>query len=514
MVRYGVDTIIGDQIPIGAFLVRNHGRLFPDLGDLWAQHNESRKVFPRLLFFYLAKLSGWNVKWEMAAIFVMACAIAANVWILARRTIDDRVAATAAAAAAGVLIFSPVQWWNWLYGIQVVVFAPVLMLTTTLVVLGGRLTPGAKLLLASMAAIVATFSYANGLLVWIVLAPIAAATLGRRLTAVWIAVAGVAIAAYYAGYQRPPGHPPLSSPLDHPQQFALFVAANLGEPLAWARRIPVAAAIGLIAAVAFAALSIRQARHRRSWPWITIGMYAICSAGATAAGRASVGVRQALELRYTTFTIYLYVALIPLAFLAWSAPRLRALLVALLMAVHLAAAAATWPAMRANYRDALVAKAAVDLALVSVDHSALRQIVWPRESEAVETIDGLARIGYVDALRSPSIAAIESKSSVPLGAWNGVVRLADGGVGAWGWASLPDGRPADAVLIARNDQLVGVVPHTSLPRPDIGAASPELSESGWQMDIPRQVIAGGGAFSAWSYDTRTRHAYRLPGAKE
>jgi len=92
------------------------------------------------------------------------------------------------------------------------------------------------------------------------------------------------------------------------------------------------------------------------------------------------------------------------------------------------------------------------------------------------------------------------------------VPLPGGGLGAWGWASLPDGRPADAVLITRNDQLVGVAPHSALPRPDIAAVSPELFESGWQIDIPGRAVIAGGSFGAWSYDTRTRRAYRLRGA--
>ena len=66
IVRYGVNVAVQDQIRIGAFLVRNHDRFFPALADLFAQHNESRKIFPRLIFFYLARLTHWNVKYEMA----------------------------------------------------------------------------------------------------------------------------------------------------------------------------------------------------------------------------------------------------------------------------------------------------------------------------------------------------------------------------------------------------------------------------------------------------------------
>ena len=55
IVRFGVNVPIEDQIDIGAFLVRNHDRLVPAFGDLFAQHNESRKVIPRLIIFFTSR---------------------------------------------------------------------------------------------------------------------------------------------------------------------------------------------------------------------------------------------------------------------------------------------------------------------------------------------------------------------------------------------------------------------------------------------------------------------------
>src|SRR5437762_9912241 len=44
------------------------------LTDLFSQHNESRSLFPRLLYLSLYLTAGWDVRCGMVATFVLACA--------------------------------------------------------------------------------------------------------------------------------------------------------------------------------------------------------------------------------------------------------------------------------------------------------------------------------------------------------------------------------------------------------------------------------------------------------
>src|SRR5437868_3953395 len=43
------------------------------LSELFSQHNESRKFFPRLLYFALAMIGGWDVRKEMTVFFLEVC---------------------------------------------------------------------------------------------------------------------------------------------------------------------------------------------------------------------------------------------------------------------------------------------------------------------------------------------------------------------------------------------------------------------------------------------------------
>lgn len=526
ILRYGVNTIVWDQIEIGKFLVRNSDRAFPRLSDLFAQHNESRKVFPRILFFYLARLTHWNVKYEMAVSFLMACGVAANITALASRALASRVLALTATALCAMLIFSPVQWWNWLFGIQVVVFAPILMLTTALVVFQLRWPLPLRVAVMALTSIVATFSYANGMLLWLVLL-VPLLTLREHrwpMVTAWTATAALSMAIYFHDYQKPHGHPALASPLADPIQFAAYVLAFLGHPLSWARSVPAAVTVGVIVMIAFLVLSACAVRWRvrEAAAPIAIGLYAVASAGATAFGRLGLTLSQALEPRYMTFSIYLGVALILLtAIVAQRVEDVKltpvAFGVVVLFLAHVLAVRAAWPEMVLNHRERLLARSAVQFALVSPDRAALAEFVWPYTAQAVATIDQLSRIRYIDPgpLRSDVISRFIGDAAPRYGSVERIVPSGRGFAAVSGWASLPRRRVADAVLLTRSspdgEHLVAMSIRTALERPDIAASDPALLHSGWLVRVPASLLRSGTTLSAWSWDSSAERAYRLAG---
>src|SRR6266513_1922146 len=54
--------------------------------ELFSQHNESRKFFPRLLYFALAAVGGWDVRKEMGLLFLLVCSLCVLLLVLLRRT--------------------------------------------------------------------------------------------------------------------------------------------------------------------------------------------------------------------------------------------------------------------------------------------------------------------------------------------------------------------------------------------------------------------------------------------
>lgn len=509
---YGVDVPFSDQMEVAQFLIRNHGRAFPATADLLAFHNESRMVFPRIVFFYLARMSGWNVKWEMAASLLMACGTIALIGCLARLHFD-RLAALAATAAAALLVFSPVQWWDWIVGFQMVMFFPPFLMALALVALSrGRFWP------AVAAAAIATFSFVNGLFLWGALFP-AVVLLDpdrkrRWLIPSWIAVAAVSIALFFYGYQKPPGHPPMVMPWEAPLHFTAYILAFLGHPLAWNQHVPASIVVGAILLTTFIVGLVLawRARNRSAAIWAAFALYAAMSAGAAAAGRLRMSVAQSMEPRYAAISIYLAVGTILMLF-AVARPRVVGLAVALVAAAHLLAVRSEWPAMQLFHRERLAGRAAVDFALVIPDHTALAGLVWPDVVTMRKLIKELTAIGYLEPLRSARIEAIDAGAPPWFGDFVGVEPL-PAALGVYGWASLPDARPADAVLLTsvtpRGEEVMSVARFAWLPRPPLAQIEPSLLTSGWQHEFPMQ-LPDGTRLAAWAYDTKERRAYRIAG---
>src|SRR5947199_5150459 len=105
-----VNFPFSDQWEIVPLLVKKaQGTL--TFSDLFAQVNEYRQFFPNLIFVYLGRLTNWDVRYEMLASFLTACAISRNVYLLGRKTFQGGGAGQMFAfLLSNLLIFSPAQY--------------------------------------------------------------------------------------------------------------------------------------------------------------------------------------------------------------------------------------------------------------------------------------------------------------------------------------------------------------------------------------------------------------------
>src|SRR5262245_31785669 len=108
--------------------------------DLFAQQNEFRSFFPNLVFVFLGSLSKGDVRLSMLATFLVACLVSFNIYRIAIYRIarlQRDAAPTSALVAymlANLMIFSPVQYENWLQGQQLMFFGPIACLSACLLI--------------------------------------------------------------------------------------------------------------------------------------------------------------------------------------------------------------------------------------------------------------------------------------------------------------------------------------------------------------------------------------------
>ena len=315
---YGVDVPFWDQWSVLglAEAFRLHILTF---GQLFAQYNEHRLLFPRVLLLGIDAPAHGNVKYELAALWLLALVVLVNVYRLARLTLQGTaVRLLTGMFLASLLIFSPIQYQNWLWGMQVDMLLPMACLSTALVVLYSNRGAWLNLAIAAALATVAGYSYLNGLICWVLLIPamlqqFKSKPAKLRAALIWAALAVINLAAYFHDYRFLGSRPELSDLLAHSELVIISFLGFLGSPMSFGTGINeerlahfIGAAIVLLALIAGLRFIDSRRKPGMLWlclPWLTIGAYALVTAVIVTLGRATSSPQRLLESRYTSFSV-------------------------------------------------------------------------------------------------------------------------------------------------------------------------------------------------------------------
>jgi len=516
------------------------------ISDLFSQHNESRKFFPRLLYFALADVGGWDVRKEMRAIFILVCILCVLLLLLLRRTPGSTPISTSVGCALMVsLCFAPVQVENFLNGLQGEAFFPGTAVAAAAALNLSRVSFRKKALGNLILAFLATYTFANGMLLWGLAWPLAAtnesSSRGARIRwYVTYAVAGaISVGCYFIGYHRPSYHPELASVIGSFWELLHYLVLWIGRYFASDFSDPLI--LGIIALLLFAGavgFAFEAIKRRGDWrtfyPWLLIGAYA-CSTGAiTGVGRLGFGVQQALDTRYVAFSLFFYIALFGLYFAIYcsrirnGSPALRASFLTN-AAWTIAFFVLLWAASYKKTLDILAAHHKYrahllhtlewiepipdnpDLALVFPYVSALKD--WAALLEKHRIL----RLRFVHG----SLASAVQQSPPPSDGSHGQIETsnldANGTLHATGWAWLPEReRRADCVVIGFEDA-AGVfkpltVVETGVARRDLYKAqrNPYMFRAGFAVDVKAANLPGGDVnVKGWAIDLRAQKAWPL-----
>lgn len=292
----------------------------------WHQHNEHRPVIPKLFLVVDLLLFRAN------QVFLLASVLAIQLLHLTLLGWSMRVLGRwrgdlwrTGVGVAAFCLFCPSQWFNFVAGFQVQFV--LLGLFVTLSFVGFLLywthseqqTGGAHawsyLLLSILGALGATYSVANGNLLWPLL--IAAAVFLRlRLSAILsLAITGtISTALYFHHYVSPTAQVNLTTLTETPAEFLKFVAVYLGSAWVQASLLHSAAIIG-IAGVGIACFPIMRsgwyARTNKAFSLQMVPTLLFCMGTSllTALGRVNFGASYAFSPRYQTFVLIFWCCL-------------------------------------------------------------------------------------------------------------------------------------------------------------------------------------------------------------
>jgi hypothetical protein len=225
-----------------------------------------------------------------------------------------------ATALLAMIVFSPAQQENWLWGWQIQWYLNTLgLLVAVWALTTWQRSPIVRLFVAVAAAVLATYSLASGLFVWAVCLPILILRKElRRYCWVWISSAAISIGGYYWDYHDPGQHPAPQFFLHHLLLAAHYWLVYIAHPLAGRIILSIPAATlligGLIASIVYFWQTRRSELGTVLLPWLVIGLYTCFVGFAMVYSRIGFGVDQAYSSRYITLAQFLTIALCILLF--------------------------------------------------------------------------------------------------------------------------------------------------------------------------------------------------------
>jgi hypothetical protein len=532
--RYGVNVPYADEWS-NLILVEKWDARRLTFADLIRPHNGHRILIPRLIFLAFAEMAHGNVRAEMFFSLFLCGLTSAGILYLLRRTVRTGWPPVLALwALINVLLFSPIQAENWLWGFQFQIFLSNLCVVGAVLAVTSDFRVTLRVSLASFFALAGTFSFGQGVLIWPIVALLMIARgETRRRVLTWGGVTLAILCAYFFSYHGKD----LTRAVEHWWDYPLFFVAFLGAPLA---QIPntnpmmVAGILGTALCAPYFGLLIsclRRGVAERDGIWLALGAYPIGGALLAAASRTHFGARQALDSRYTTVAIILLVSLIGLtACLYFERPSTKRKLPGLLAAgVCLLLYAFNFVfafrdlevnrALRSHGKAALQFSKILDSdkifrsALLVTEDSEIvahylatldrRQLTFPPRRESAALQDGENQI---------------QRSTQEYGAFENLKRESTDSVVASGWSYLPaESRPAACVVFAfgHNEAWTAfALSDQRENRPEL-PNKPQISgrDLGWRGTFSLERLPSATTeISAWAVDADSGKTFRLPGS--
>lgn len=325
--RYAVDVPYLDQWELVPLLDKMYrGEL--GFHDLWMQFNEHRIFFPKLIMLGMARLTQWNIRYEAAVNVVLVI----GVWLVlawqirATATVFGQRRLRWALPACSLVAFSISQYENFLWGWQIQVLLGLLAALGSILLLANQPFSWKKFTAALLLGIVATFSFANGALVWpigLALLCVTAIDAGCKRAALsgWTIGGIICFWLYVRDYHKPAGHPPLTFIFNQPIVFVSYVLKYIGSTCAQYGEggiFPDRISALVFGVAGFAVLgwagwktAVRMRDNRAALaPYVAMCAYSLGTALITATARAGFGRGQALCSRYCSMTGPLWLSMI------------------------------------------------------------------------------------------------------------------------------------------------------------------------------------------------------------
>jgi folate-dependent phosphoribosylglycinamide formyltransferase PurN len=478
---------------------------------LLAQHNEHRHLLFRLLLLADLRLfRGRHVLLFASMPAIQLAFVLIIGWLLRKFENVPASIWRSTVGLAAFCLFCPSQVENFAWAFQVSFFVPGLcaMLAFASVALYRERANKPVLQWTCVAggiiaAALATFSNANGMLIWPLLIAIGLALrLPWKILLLQVLTGLTVVLSYFVHYIHPLGH---ASPLEsirRPWTVIEYLAKYFGGSFPLTNHtlsVPLGLA-GLIAAAALAIWAISRGHIRRPSIAVLFGLmsFALATAFITALGRINFGTDQAFASRYQTYALLFWFCIGSMLLLGVSTARFRALTPLLLTAILVIMG---WAATRykTSLEQAINMRLSAEVPAMALmtgvpDYQGLKSL-YPRPdlpwryssylrnrqisifaTDSYRQLNARFDTAYRVRADKPCMGFVDSVEPVTAADTNSI------GLRLSGWAVDGKSRwPIRRVIVVSAGRIVGFA-EPGISRPDVSAAlsSKRVARSGWK----------------------------------
>jgi hypothetical protein len=312
ILTFGVNVISWDQWE----LVPDIDKLLQGnltIEDLFRQHNEHRLFFPRIAMLTIAYLTHFNTVAEMLFGWVILIITFIILFALFRKSFGISNKYLLLFVPVAWLFFTTKQWENLLWGWQMQIFLSSMGFLLSVYCLEKVEKVNLFFILAIVGGIISTFSFFNGLLVWIAGALyILIKKKPKIILYSWIGSAFFVFTFFFVNWIRIERHPSPIFILNDPVGGILFFIANVGAGLSGGESTVFLATkffalffgtVTLSAIIFGLYFNYRYHLFERNATWWTLISFSLMTSLILSLGRGGFGFWMSLQSRYITFTI-------------------------------------------------------------------------------------------------------------------------------------------------------------------------------------------------------------------
>ena len=303
--RYGITVPFWDEWEFVPVLEKFHNHTLT-LADFWAQHNEHRIFFPKIMMLLMARTFGWNIFLELCVNIILALINLYFLFSLLDATQESKNNPIIKNLFS-LLIFSMAQYENWSWGWTIQIYMSMTGIIAAIWAINKLQGQMGGLIVAICAAVFANYSFGAGLLIWpsVLFMLILQKKWKLKHISIWIIAGIVTVVFYYYKHTGSTLDTSILYILHHPVLFAEYVLGYLGSPLALSLSTAIPISLILIIIIILSLLDIKKLnkdRLSKMVPWMAFCIFVFLSACLTAVARVGFGVKQSMSSRYTTIS--------------------------------------------------------------------------------------------------------------------------------------------------------------------------------------------------------------------